>query len=206
MISCKDARWLLVTFAFATLAVSVGCKRDPSSARVTLPQGWSLVSADELDGARREQMKLADSARAELATRLMQRVAQVSQADGFSAAVEVCHGEAPKIAAEVAAKHRVAIGRTSSRLRNPSNLAPVWSEALFNEPGEPAIAVGPHGEFGVVHPIVLGELCANCHGAADKLAPGVAEILTQRYPDDRATGYAPGELRGWFWVEVPKSR
>jgi hypothetical protein len=27
--------------------------------------------------------------------------------------------------------------------------------------------------------------------------------LAARYPDDRATGFAPGDLRGWFWVEVP---
>jgi hypothetical protein len=32
----------------------------------------------------------------------------------------------------------------------------------------------------------------------------VRQALLQRYPEDRAIGYAEGDLRGWFWVEVPK--
>ncbi len=35
------------------------------------------------------------------------------------------------------------------------------------------------------------------------LAEGVGERLAELYPDDRATGFAPGELRGWFWMKVP---
>jgi hypothetical protein len=28
--------------------------------------------------------------------------------------------------------------------------------------------------------------------------------LDELYPHDRAVGYRTGDLRGWFWVEVPK--
>jgi len=31
----------------------------------------------------------------------------------------------------------------------------------------------------------------------------VREQLSTHYPDDAATGYQAGDLRGWFWVEVP---
>jgi hypothetical protein len=27
--------------------------------------------------------------------------------------------------------------------------------------------------------------------------------LAKTYPGDRATGFAAGELRGWFWLEIP---
>ena len=32
----------------------------------------------------------------------------------------------------------------------------------------------------------------------------VSAILKQSYPDDQATGFATGDIRGWVWAEVPK--
>ena len=31
----------------------------------------------------------------------------------------------------------------------------------------------------------------------------VKEALAASYPADRATGFREGDLRGWFWIEVP---
>ena len=31
----------------------------------------------------------------------------------------------------------------------------------------------------------------------------VKVALDEQYPDDQATGFNVGELRGWFWVEFP---
>jgi hypothetical protein len=42
-----------------------------------------------------------------------------------------------------------------------------------------------------------------CHGPEEALQPEVRAALDQRYPEDRATGYAAGDLRGAFWAEVP---
>jgi mono/diheme cytochrome c family protein len=52
-------------------------------------------------------------------------------------------------------------------------------------------------------PITISAQCLACHGARDRLAPGVADALAKLYPKDNATGYDDGDLRGWFWVEVP---
>jgi hypothetical protein len=35
-----------------------------------------------------------------------------------------------------------------------------------------------------------------------QIAPVIAEQLAKLYPDDQATGFLEGELRGWFWVEM----
>ena len=35
-------------------------------------------------------------------------------------------------------------------------------------------------------------------------APEVQHALKESYPVDRAVGFAEGEVRGWFWVELPK--
>jgi hypothetical protein len=49
--------------------------------------------------------------------------------------------------------------------------------------------------------IPTGEICLLCHGAV--LAPGVADELTRRYPQDKARGYKPGEIRGAFTLSRP---
>jgi len=36
------------------------------------------------------------------------------------------------------------------------------------------------------------------------LAPDLKAKLAELYPNDQATGYAAGDLRGVFWVELPR--
>jgi excinuclease UvrABC helicase subunit UvrB len=43
--------------------------------------------------------------------------------------------------------------------------------------------------------------CLACHGKT--LAPQVAARLKELYPDDRATGYAAGEIRGAITLSRP---
>ena len=33
--------------------------------------------------------------------------------------------------------------------------------------------------------------------------PDIAASIDETYPDDQATGFAEGDLRGWMWVEAP---
>jgi hypothetical protein len=50
---------------------------------------------------------------------------------------------------------------------------------------------------------IAGPVCLQCHGTPDQLGPGVADALRQLYPDDQATGYAVGDLRGAISVRIP---
>jgi len=36
----------------------------------------------------------------------------------------------------------------------------------------------------------------NCHGSESELMPEVNSLIAQKYPDDKATGYRTGDLRG----------
>jgi hypothetical protein len=115
----------------------------------------------------------------------------------------VCKQEAPAITADIAAKHKLRLGRTAARLRSPQNSAPPWAkDAVESQTAAPAVMVRGDGALGALLPIKLADACVACHGAPDALAPGVAAALASRYPGDQATGFAPGDLRGWFWVEV----
>lgn len=136
---------------------------------------------------------------------------------GPAAAVDVCHADAPRIAAEVMARHDVRLGRVAlpGRHRNPAQAATGWQlETLerFQEAvdrGAPAaeqVAVLrndlPEGvALRMMRGIVTEPACLACHGK--DLAPGIREAIRLRYPDDGATGFAVGDLRGALWVEVP---
>jgi integrase len=56
------------------------------------------------------------------------------------------------------------------------------------------------GRTGYVEPLATAPMCLACHG--ESIEPAVAAKLAALYPDDRATGFRAGELRGLAWVEV----
>ncbi|MGE0485116.1 MAG: DUF3365 domain-containing protein [Gammaproteobacteria bacterium] len=128
-------------------------------------------------------------------------------AEGAPAAVERCHLEAPALAA-ASAPAGPRVGRTSDRLRNPDNGAPSWVAPLLAAYVEGRAAPVPRAvavdaaRWGYVEPIVVKPPCLTCHGTA--LDDAVAAAIRQRYPADRATGYAVGDLRGVFWAELPR--
>jgi hypothetical protein len=179
---------------------AVGCSPD----RPTDPTAWARVAESELTATQQDQRRRAEAARDALFERLMARLTAVVQADGPAAAVGVCQSDAAGIADAVGREKGVRIGRTSTKLRNPNNRPPAWAESLVaNSPGEPTFLAGPNGRLAVVLPIRLKPQCLTCHGPANAIPPPVRAALAERYPDDRAVGYAEGDLRGWFWVEVP---
>ena len=119
-------------------------------------------------------------------------------------AITVCSDEAPMIAAALATDD-VRIGRTSHRLRNPANKGPDWADEILtayleqDEGRSPIVVDLPGDRQGYVEPIMTQALCLACHG--DNLASDIAAKLAEAYPDDQATGFELGELRGIFWVE-----
>jgi hypothetical protein len=124
---------------------------------------------------------------------------------GPASAIEVCSKEAAKIAQRVSEEQGVTIGRTSFQLRNASNEAPEWAEQwIRNRETNPQFKELPNGHTAALLPIMLKAQCLACHGPSEQLAPDVLQKLNELYPNDQATGFHEGDLRGWFWVEVPR--
>ena len=122
-------------------------------------------------------------------------------------AYAACRIEAPKLAAE-ASTGGVRVGRTSTKLRNPANAPKPWMVPVLEryeadpKAREPALVEVDSNTVGYIEPIYLQPVCVTCHG--DGIAPELQETLARLYPEDQATGYAPGDLRGVFWVELPR--
>ncbi|HMN95023.1 MAG TPA: DUF3365 domain-containing protein [Phycisphaerales bacterium] len=200
-------------------------RSDAGSARTpSPPEGWEAVDPLSLSVAERALRDRATSARDAMFGRLFARLgavlAEPPPEGGAVAAIAVCKAEAPQIAESIAAEHGVRIGRTGVRLRNPANTAPVWAiEALGNGRWSPAqsdsagearetmlatpwFSVHRNGGLRALLPIRLMPECLQCHGPAEMIAPAVRDAIAREYPDDQATGFSAGDLRGWFWVEV----
>jgi len=167
---------------------------------------WATVAAADLDAAQTAQLESASGARNALMKGLMGELMGSIQTSGPSGAIDVCSDLAPRLAKEIGTEHGLTIGRTSTKLRNPSNAAPEWAASVIEELGPPEKEVTvahTDGRLGTLSPIFVMPACLACHGSADELGPGVGEALAKSYPDDHAMDYAAGDLRGWFWVEVP---
>ncbi|MCA9276443.1 MAG: DUF3365 domain-containing protein [Phycisphaerales bacterium] len=171
---------------------------DSSSAR------WVRVDVDHLTSKQAAQRERAIAARDELASTLKGELMDAIQSQGPVHAIEVCHSRAPEIAAVVAELHRVEIGRDASRRRNPQNTGPVWGDQyLFSKISTEIACENSDGTMGFAFPIMLEDACVICHGSDEQIPTAVREAIDQRYPEDSATGFAPGDHRGWFWVQVP---
>jgi hypothetical protein len=129
---------------------------------------------------------------------------------GPAGAIDSCHIDVTAVSQRLARSHGVPAGRTSDRLRDPTNAPRPWAAAIVRDyAGRRArdvegFAVDLGDRVGVLRPIVERQMCAGCHGPADGVSQGVRTVLTERYPADRAIGFTNGEIRGWYWVEMPK--
>ncbi|HEX9207798.1 MAG TPA: DUF3365 domain-containing protein [Steroidobacteraceae bacterium] len=160
-----------------------------------------------------ESRALAD----QLTVQLKAELQQAMQAAGPVAAIEVCRTRAPEIAARLGRESGAQVGRTALRVRNPANapddlerqVLQQFAEQLASAPAAPASP--PEAVFelrtprGVEHrylrAIPMQPLCVTCHGKT--IAPDIAAAIRTAYPEDAATGFEPGELRGAVTVRWP---
>lgn len=200
----EPGRWIPGIGSAALLCALVLSADPPSPAAGEGGGAWERIDAASMTGAQKAKQAEAQSARDALASGLQRRLRSALEEGGPSSGIEACRKAAPEIAREVAAERHVKIGRTSFRLRNPENGPPGWAAALVERrEEETAYLAGPEGEFGALFPIRVAPACVSCHGPGDEIPPAVRETLARLYPEDRATGFRQGDLRGWFWVEVP---
>jgi hypothetical protein len=168
------------------------------------PPDWQVVDTATLDPDQQDQLERARAAKEHLGSALMEALTEELEVGGPEGAVDICRDMAPMISAHAAEESGVEIGRTSFRLRNPANRPPTWAEPLVAARVDTVATLeGPAGELGVMMPIRLAEPCLACHGARENLNEGVRQALAESYPEDEAVGFEIGDLRGWFWVEVP---
>lgn len=130
--------------------------------------------------------------------------------DGPVAAINVCNTAAPGIAAKAGEASGWKVGRTALKIRNAKNAPDAWEQKVLadflTKAGQGAdlgklehheiVTEGGTRTLRFMKAIPVGEPCLACHGGEVK--PDVKAALTKLYPNDAATGFKTGDLRGAF--------
>ena len=150
----------------------------------------------------------------QLGLSLKQELKSAIQTNGPAAAIQTCKTQAPKLTTKVNNSSPLTIKRTSLKIRNPANTPDAWEQQVLMD-FEQQLAQGVAVDQLVVTEVVENEskksyrhmraiatqpVCLVCHGEQKILSPEVKSMLQNEYPNDRATGFNVGELRGAFSV------
>lgn len=145
--------------------------------------------------------------------RLLQVLQQEIERGGPAGAIAACRDFAPQIARKASEESGWAIRRVSLKNRNPRAVPDDWERAVLEQfdqraaagasPAalETGAAVG--NEYRYMKALPTQPLCLGCHGAEQDLDPAVRARLEELYPDDRATGYRVGDIRGAITLRKP---
>lgn len=175
-------------------------------------RSWPTYPIKEAPAELRAAIQRADLVVVEMQNATSVELTSALAAGGAGDAIQVCHLSATTLIQRLGREEGIAAGRTSARLRTPSNAPKPWAVPIVKQYADAkaasvdGFAVDLGDKVGVMRPVAHRAICSPCHGVDEKLNTRVREELKDRYPVDRATGFRDGDLRGWIWVEVPKNR
>lgn len=142
------------------------------------------------------------------ATSLQSELMAAMQAGGPINALGVCNIEAMPITARVSTEKKAQVSRVSLKNRNPTNIPNDWQRSVLEEFDKRAangegiekmasVDVVDHDgkkQVRFMKAVPTGGACLACHG--EQLSPEIETLLSDLYPDDKATGYKLGQVRG----------
>lgn len=137
---------------------------------------------------------------------------------GPAGAIAVCRDVAPTLAKAASDESGWNVRRVSLRNRNPKAVPDAWERAALEDFDRRAAAgeapatlekaelVQNDGRAvrRYLRALPTQQLCLGCHGPVEQMQPAVVERLRAVYPDDRATGYQPGQIRGAMTLRQPQ--
>jgi len=149
----------------------------------------------------------------EFAGQLKGKLQTAMKSGGPLAALSVCHEQAPLIAKQLSEKSGWDIYRTSLKPRKTKPDA--WEitimasfeqrhadgdkfKSLFNQD---IVKVNGKASFRYMQAIETKPICLVCHG--ETIAPMLTNKIKELYPQDTATGFKLGDIRGAFSIVQP---
>ena len=178
----------------------------------------SVVTSTQAGHAEVSQDALVKQARGlvkSFAGDLKHTLVKTMKSEGPAAAIGVCNVAAPEIASKKSAASGWKVGRTSTKLRNSANAPDAWEAATLamfakNKAAggdlktmEYSAVVEADGKktFRYMKAIAVGKPCMTCHG--DNVKAPLKAKISELYPQDAATGFKLGDLRGAFTLSKP---
>jgi hypothetical protein len=129
---------------------------------------------------------------------------------GLIHAIKFCNIEAIPITDSVSETETVNIRRLAKKYRNPLNETNAMESELYKSyilewlgghELKPKIITDGNGHPVYYNPIYVGALCLNCHGEVGKnINEETAATIQNLYPEDKATNFKQGQLRGMWAI------
>jgi len=173
---------------------------------VALISSMGMAQAENLQPLQQEGRQIAK----EFLGQLKPELKKAMKSGGPAHAIEVCYKKAPQIAAELSEKTGWQLKRTSLKVRNPNNAPDEWEKQVLQrfeqqkaqgtDPKtlEYVEVIEENGQkvFRYAKAIPTGKVCLVCHGT--QVSEPLLKKIRSYYPEDQATGFQPGDIRGIF--------
>ncbi|MBK1680999.1 Tll0287-like domain-containing protein [Rhodocyclus tenuis] len=189
------------------LLLSLACLSPPGFAQDGTPPDLAVALAETKKTALPLLPKVVGAMQAAVA------------AKGAAGAIPVCRVEAPTLLQAMRQQTGWEIRRVSLKTRNPATGTPdAWEVrqlADFNiraangeKPEQIEVSAvidegGGKRSLRYMKALPTAPVCLQCHGPAESLGEDLRQSLARDYPDDRALGYAAGQVRGALSVRRP---
>lgn len=131
------------------------------------------------------------------------------QQGGIENAFAVCNRKALRLTDSLSHVFHVKLKRTAHKIRNEANAPDAWEKSVIQrylamqkegKPLKPIVEKDQTGKWRYAKPILVKPQCLMCHG---EVSPQVKALLAKYYPNDQATGFTEGELRGIWSIQFP---
>ena len=196
--------------------------------------GWSCTSDKKIDGnAVQEEIKereIKKISEAEIISKvheignsiavaakqtLGQNLQKAIQQDGLNNAIGFCNLNAMPLVDSLSKVYGADIKRVSLKARNPSDLpneqeqmlleayAYQWKDSI---PLQTNVQTLDDNTYLFTKPIMVDNaLCLSCHGTVENgMLKETDDFIKTKYPEDNATGYQIGDLRGMWSIILKK--
>ncbi|WP_298439040.1 DUF3365 domain-containing protein [uncultured Ferrimonas sp.] len=198
-----------LTAAALLVATPVAATAASKTAQETAPETKTVATLSATGQQQLEQQ--AQQLIKQFAGQLKPKLKQALQAGSPTQAISVCAQSAPQIAAQLSRDSGWLVRRISHKPRNPLATPDDWEQQQLQQfeqrllAGEQATSVTAstlqQQHFRYLQAQSVAPMCLPCHG--NHIAAPVRTAVAQHYPNDLATGYQLGQLRGAFSLSKP---
>jgi hypothetical protein len=150
----------------------------------------------------------------ELAEKVRSLLFREIEKGGFVSAVGVCSEMAQQITLQFNARTGYTVRRVSLKYRNPKNIPDEYEREKLKEfnflnqekqlSNDYVEVVDEQGQkyLRYMRPLITLPVCITCHGPKENIPSEVKLILAEKYPDDHATEFLVGDVRGAITVKI----
>lgn len=201
-------RTVYLIYIIISVLLFISCKGGPKQEAETV--------ADRYESLKIEFIRKGSSDLDKYITPIAEQLRMAAEMGELDSAMNICSEYAASIIKLQNEAHGWDVRRTALRPRNVANAPEDIDIEIMNEiekriqTGEiigPGSRLMDDNSVKVFQPIIAENFCLPCHGVIDRdIKREIYTKISEKYPDDAATGYNTGDLMGIWIYTSPYSK